>query len=210
MIANPDKDLTLAFSGIFQSAILVYQLAKKDQYDHGALWECANSLLRLDADTTEAVYGSWHGVDLGLRTMIRMLGSKPQAEDKDVYQYIVSIHQLSSRLRRLDKTSQLIHEELREIGDNLDSTSGSEDSREVVFESLAGLYSRTISYLTPRIIVQGSSERLQDPETVNRVRTALFAGIRSAYLWHQRGGRKWQLLFNRKGYVAVARQIIAY
>jgi high frequency lysogenization protein len=57
-------------------------------------------------------------------------------------------------------------------------------------------------------MVQGEPKKLQDPDTVNRIRASLFAGIRSAFLWHQCGGRRWQLLFNRNGYHAFARGLI--
>ncbi|MGD8349299.1 MAG: DUF489 family protein, partial [Gammaproteobacteria bacterium] len=40
-----------------------------------------------------------------------------------------------------------------------------------------------------------------------RVRASLLAGIRAAVLWRQLGGNKWKLLFARKKYVAIARQL---
>jgi high frequency lysogenization protein len=47
-------------------------------------------------------------------------------------------------------------------------------------------------------MVNGEHGHLSNPLIAARVRAALFAGIRSAFLWHQLGGSRWQLLFSRK------------
>lgn len=39
---------------------------------------------------------------------------------------------------------------------------------------------------------------LQDSRNADKVRALLLAGIRSAMLWRQLGGRRWQLLFSRR------------
>ncbi len=208
MIAYPNRNLTLALAGVLQSAKLVYQLAKIGNHDQSALRDSSVSLIRLDAKTTEEVYGSARGVELGLKTIVKVFANKPDVSTRDVYQYAVSVHQLGIKLAKLKKTSDIIHGELVEIQEKCLNPEYDDEDYPEFLEALANLYSRTISYLTPRIIVQGSSGMLQEPETVNQVRCALFSGIRSAYLWHQLGGRRWQLLFNRKGYVSNAEAIL--
>jgi len=39
---------------------------------------------------------------------------------------------------------------------------------------------------------------LQNEYVSNRIRSLLLAGIRSAVLWHQLGGRRWRLIVYRK------------
>lgn len=68
-------------------------------------------------------------------------------------------------------------------------------------EALAKLYQQTISTLSPKIMVKGEPRKLNDPMVAQRIRSALFAGIRSAVLWHQCGGRKLNLLFKRKSFI---------
>ena len=75
-------------------------------------------------------------------------------------------------------------------------------------EKLAELYSQTLSTLTPRIMVNGDHGYLGDPQIAARVRVALFAGIRSAFLWRQLGGNRWQLLFSRKKIASEAARIL--
>jgi high frequency lysogenization protein len=77
-----------------------------------------------------------------------------------------------------------------------------------LIEKLAELYTQTISTLTPRIMVNGEHGHLENPVIAAKVRTALFAGIRSAFLWHQLGGNRWQLLFSRKKIANEAREIL--
>jgi high frequency lysogenization protein len=61
--------------------------------------------------------------------------------------------------------------------------------------------------MEPRIMVHGSQGKLSNPLTVNKVRSALFAGIRAAFLWHQLGGRRWQLMLHRRSIQAIARRL---
>jgi len=207
--SNPNKEQTIALAGLLQSSALVHQLATQDRHDRYALHESAYSLIRLDAQSTEEVYGSVSSVDLGLRTLIKIFSSRPGGSVREIYQYAIGVHQLSAKLFKLHKTSKVVQEGLEKIQLEYIDYYQEETYDDKLYQALADLYSTTISYLTPRIIVQGSQFRLQEEQTVHKVRTALFSGIRSAYLWHQVGGRRWQLLFNRRDYIEVARHLIA-
>lgn len=77
-----------------------------------------------------------------------------------------------------------------------------------LIEKLAELYTQTISTLTPRIMVNGDHGNLSNPTIAAKVRATLFAGIRSAFLWRQLGGNRWQLLFRRGKITNEAAQII--
>ena len=60
-----------------------------------------------------------------------------------------------------------------------------------------GLYQDTISTFRPRIQVHGDMRYLQQPAVASKVRALLLTGIRSARLWRQLGGHRWQLVFSR-------------
>jgi high frequency lysogenization protein len=89
------------------------------------------------------------------------------------------------------------------------SDAPADDVHPALIEKLAGLYSQTISTLVPRIMVSGEHGHLSNPATAARVRAALFAGIRSAVLWRQLGGRRWRLLFQRARIVHTASEMLA-
>ena len=69
---------------------------------------------------------------------------------------------------------------------------------EFIFESFATLYQEWLSSLQPRIMINGAPHHLQNPSNISKIRTLLLAGVRSAMLWRQLGGRRWQLFFARK------------
>jgi len=77
-------------------------------------------------------------------------------------------------------------------------------------DKLAELYQQTISTLAPRIMVNGEHGYLQNPAIAAKVRAALLAGIRSAVLWRQKGGSRWQLLFLRKRIAAEADELLRH
>jgi len=81
-------------------------------------------------------------------------------------------------------------------------------THENVIANLADLYSRTISELGPRIMVNGEQNYLETTAISNKIRTVLLAGIRSAVLWYQLGGRRWHVLFNRRRYQEVAEHFL--
>jgi high frequency lysogenization protein len=74
-------------------------------------------------------------------------------------------------------------------------------------EKLAEIYAQTISTLTPRILVNGEHGHLSNPLIAAKVRAALLAGIRAAFLWRQLGGRRWQLLLQRRRIIGAARNL---
>ena len=69
---------------------------------------------------------------------------------------------------------------------------------ENVISSCGALYQDTISTFKQRIQVQGDSRFLQQPANASKIRGLLLAGIRSARLWRQLGGHRWQLVFSRR------------
>ena len=81
-----------------------------------------------------------------------------------------------------------------------------EDSQ--IAGSLASIYSDIISPLAPRIQVAGNPDHLRQPVNQQRVRALLLAGVRAAVMWRQMGGRRRQILFNRKRIVESASQAL--
>ena len=74
--------------------------------------------------------------------------------------------------------------------------------------SLADLYKQTLSQLSFRIRVTGNPTYLQNAATADKVRAILLSGIRAAILWRQVGGRRWQLLFSRRRYSDICRDLL--
>ena len=213
MFASPIRDQVIALSGLFQSSMLVYQLANKESHDEFALQQSSLSVLRVNAESVEAVYSSARGISMGAETLDQVFGGRLGAVSRHIFQYAVSMHQLSIKLERFPHVSDVVQQRIEElaqefqIGKRDDGNDLNEEQFAHLYEELATLYAKTISTLEPRIMVHGSQGKLSNPMTVNRVRSALFAGIRSAYLWHQLGGRRWQLMLHRRSYQSLAKSI---
>ena len=54
----------------------------------------------------------------------------------------------------------------------------------------------------------GEHNYLANPANADRIRALLLAGMRSAVLWRQLGGSRWQILFKRKHIITEARRIL--
>jgi high frequency lysogenization protein len=203
---------TLALAGVFQAARLAQELAYHGQTDATAYTASVQSILHIDAPDTPTVYGGAAGVTLGL-TMLRDRLIRPgNAADMEALRYVLAMLQLERSLAARRGIRQQLGDGLAQIATQMRFFEGSEDGDSGVHprlvEKLAALYTQTISTLKPRIMVSGEPGLLNTPALAARVRAALLAGIRSAVLWRQLGGRRWQLLFTRRHLSAQAGQIL--
>jgi high frequency lysogenization protein len=193
-------DRTLALAGLFQAARLVQQLAREGRAETASFTASIQSLLLIDASSTEAVYGGAGGVRLGLGLLRDKLAGETDSGDVEIAKYVISMIHLESRLRRHAEMQEAIRRGIEATRTQMkffESTENGDTAHPRLVEKLADLYTQTISTLTPRIMVSGEHGYLANPQIAAKVRAALFAGIRSAFLWRQLGGRRWQLLFLR-------------
>ena len=202
----------LALAGIFQSACLVQQLAREGHTDSAALHTSIQSILALDAPDVETIYGSARGVRLGLELLNSKLTGKTKSSDMEMARYVVAMVQLEGSLRRNPKMLDEIRQGIDTARTQMkffENDAPADGVHPLLMEKLAQLYSQTISTLTPRIMVSGEHGHLANPAIAARVRATLLAGIRSAVLWRQLGGRRWQLLFSRGKIARAAAELLA-
>lgn len=192
---HTDTERTLALAGIFQAAHLVQQIARRGMADdERALEASLQSLFMRDAESTEAVYGGARNVALGLRVLQKQLDKHTALRDLELTKYVIGVmhleRQFAARPSLLEKIAQGI-EQTRPQLQHLTVTDPH------VVAALAGIYSDTLSTLTPRIMVNGEPRHLANAECANTIRALLLAAIRSAVLWRQCGGSRLRLLFSR-------------
>jgi len=196
---------TIALAGVFRAAALVNILANDGTISEDDLQISVESIFNTDPDDTIQVFGNINNLLLGFRTLLNQLGKDSSNRNIDVARYVVSMLFLE---RRLMKDPAML--ETLSTGVDL-ATRQSEHfsvTHENVIANLADLYSRTISELGPRIMVNGEQNYLETTAISNKIRTVLLAGIRSAVLWYQLGGRRWHVLFNRRRYQEVAEHFL--
>lgn len=200
------RDRTLALAGLFQAAVLVQQVARRNQAEEESLATCVESLFATDPDSVEAVYGGAGNLEVGLRTLRTQLGGGNAERDLDLTRYVVALLHLERKLAKRRDLLDGIAEGLDGARRQLQQFGPTHVNLIAV---LADIYLNTISTLTPRIIVSGEQGYLSNPENANRVRALLLAGIRSAVLWRQCGGSRWQLLFKRGALLEEAERLLA-
>jgi high frequency lysogenization protein len=211
-VAGSFHNQILALAGIFQSACLVQQLAREGHTDSAALRTSIQSILALDAPDVETIYGSARGVRLGLELLNSKLTGKTKSSDMEMARYVVAMVQLEGSLRRSPKMLDDIRQGIDTARAQMkffENDAPADGVHPLLMEKLAQLYSQTISTLTPRIMVSGEHGHLANPAIAARVRATLLAGIRSAVLWRQLGGRRWQLLFSRGKIARAAAELLA-
>lgn len=199
-----NKDRCIALAGVFQAASMAAQMAESGTAESESMEASIRSLLKINADSVEDVYGGLRGVELGLRLIQRQLGDK-QTDNVMVTQYVIALLHLEGKLRKQPAMLQQIKEGI-ELADRRMEHFPLLHAN--ILAQLADIYSNSISTLKPRIMVQGDPLHLQNPDNVNRIRALLLAGIRSAILWRQCGGGRFQVIFNRKKLAAEARRLL--
>ena len=199
-------DKTLALAGIFQATALVKDIATRGQLDIHDFEATIRTLFVTDPDVVTEVYGQVEYLRTGIMTLIEQLGDQKGQRDLDVARYVISLLHLQ---RKLAKNKPMLAtlsagiERARRQAEHFHVT------HENVIANLADLYSETISTLPPKIMVSGDSQYLSQADTANRIRTLLLAGARSAVLWSQLGGSRWQILLQRRRFVDQAEQILS-
>jgi len=196
---------TLALSGVFRAATLVNTLANEGTISDDDLRVSIQSIFETDASDVIQVYGKVGNLSLGFKTLLNQLGKNSEKRNIDIARYVVSMLFLERQLMK--KTDML---EKLSTGVDL-ATRQSEHftiTHENVVSNLADLYSRTISEIGPRIMVNGEQSYLETTAISNKIRTVLLAGIRSAVLWQQLGGRRWHVLFHRRKYIKTAQNLL--
>jgi high frequency lysogenization protein len=206
-LGNP-QDRVLALAGTFQAARLVQQLARQGRADPGPFRASVESVLALDAPGVADVYGGAAGVRTGLELLRDKLGGAAGPHDLEIAKYVVAMMQLEAALRRRPEVSDAIRRGIETVKAQMEFFEPPDDEslHPRLVEKLAELYTQTLSTLSPRIMVSGEQGHLASPNIAAAVRAALFAGIRSAVLWRQLGGTRWQLLLARRRLAGEAAQ----
>ena len=198
------RDQTLSLAGIYQASSLVKQIANEGKANNAQVESSIETLFRFDADNVEDVYGSIAGVSHGLKTLQQHLSDK-SSQDIDITKYVISLTMLERKLAGKKHVLEEISKRLNKIESQFDFFSLNHEN---TYAKLGQIYKDTISTLGPKIIVTGEQIYLNNDNNANKIRALLLAGIRSAVLWRQCGGSRWQFLFGRNAYIDECKAIL--
>ncbi|ARU56128.1 hypothetical protein OLMES_2055 [Oleiphilus messinensis] len=188
-------DQTIALAGIFQAASLVQQIAHNGSCAPQFFETSLNSLFVINPADTIGVFGQAHDIRLGLRELLAALDKNNKSQNVETIRYALSLVHLENKLKKRQDLLSVISKRLAQATEQKEHFGGYHPN---IIENLASIYTDTISTFNLRIQVVGQPNHLQVEENAAKIRALLLAGIRSAMLWRQVGGRRWQLLFKRK------------
>lgn len=184
-----------ALSGVFTAAIQVDKLARTGQMDQPVVECLINSLLMTNPQSTLDVYGGDDNELIeGYRFVCKFL-ERTTGISKETLRYGLSLLMFERKLSSNADMLHLISSRIEQIKNKVEHFGIMHDN---VFASFGAVYEETISTFNQRIQVMGDANYLQQANAAAQIRTLLLAGIRSAMLWYQLGGRRWHLLFKRK------------
>ena len=199
------KERTLALAGIFQATELVRQAANHGTWSGYAASSCLHSLFQLESDSIAEIYGGIARMKLGVETTLAVLQGDSRYTES--LRYAVSLLQIEKKFRKSRKFQDTVGSRLEDI-----ASEGLEleqhEREDLQAHEISKLYTDTVSKLTPRIIVSGRPQYLKSERTVDWVRTLLMAGLRSATLWNQLGGGRFELMFGRKKIIREAESLL--
>lgn len=193
---NRDQQRMMALAAVFEAAALADRIAHEGDADATACEELVGGVMALNATGFEAIYPHPGRFVDGLRLLRLSLSRGQGRETARPLAYAVGLLHLSGRLRRNGNMISILRHRLIALEGqraHFDSLSSATFSHR-----LAGIYLDTLGTFRFRIRVQGNPSLLQNEDNAARIRALFLAGVRAAFLWHQMGGRRWQLLFQRK------------
>lgn len=201
------RDTTIAFAGMLQVGELVRQMASSGTCSQQAARASLDSVFIMNPQSAEDIYGDLNGVRLGLRVLVELFSARNNQESMISLNYALGLSKLATAVQRdrarqdaLGREISLAEAAWRNSEELLD---------DCVISQLADVYERHISTLPFRLSVSGKPEYLRQTDKVAFVRALLLAGIRSAFLWQQVGGRQWRLLFQRRRMLHQAEILLA-
>lgn len=204
-MANNIHDKTLALAGIFQATSLVKQLATTGRVDLHDMEICLQSIMDMDPATIEGIYGGVDNLRSGLQLVVSQMASDKGKMDMDITRYTISLLHLERKFTKQDTMLDELTNGIQRAKQQLEHFS---ITHENILANLADIYSNTISQIQPKIMVSGESDYLGNPDYANKIRALLLCGMRSAILWRQLGGSRWQIIFGRNKFALEANRIL--
>lgn len=198
------EEQVIALAGVAQAARMVDLVAKTGSYPTAYFEASLRSLFTFDAPTVETVFGNIQGVKLGFQCVQDMLNDAANEDNIAMGVYIRGLFKLESQFRKRTDLQDIVSTRLGHV--NFKAQHFTDDAVELA-ASISSIYQDTISHLPYRIKVKGSVQHLQETKTADLVRTLLLAGLRSAHLWQQLGGRQRHFILRNRQLASIAESL---
>ena len=191
------QEQTLALAGLLQACRTVHEIAQLGMTSSDQLISAVNTIFITNPRDTLEVYGEVKNIYQGLDLLSELLVDWSAIPKSAPARTAVTIIFLERKLQKSTKLLKELSEGIVSLAadrERLPLTAGSPETT----QRLSLLYKKTISQISPKIIIKGQPKNLTIGVNTERIRSLLLAGVRSAVLWRQVGGVKLDLVLNRK------------
>lgn len=202
---SPDIERHIALAGVCQAAALVQSIARKGSADAQAIEASISSILVTAPDNPQQVYGSLPNLSIGFSTLVAQLDNDSRHKDAEITRYVASILSLERKLSKHPSALSDLGERISHVQRQLAHVDFEHGQ---IMSSLASVYTDVVSPLAPKIQIAGNQQHLSSPTNQHKVRALLLAGVRSAVLWRQMGGKRRHILFNKSQILKAAKQAV--
>ncbi len=200
-----ETDRVIALAAILQACSQVEQVAKKGTVTPATMETAIKSIFVTDPDNAEEIYGGAGNLTDGLRMLRALLERDPDVVRSDAVRYALTLIHIERKVRTNNTMLGTISEGISRARHQLNHF---DYLHENLIANLAGVYLDTVSTMKTRIQVTGDLRYLQSATNANKIRASLLAGLRSAILWRQVGGRRWNLVFSRSAMLSATNRLL--
>lgn len=205
---NPglNKNRVIALAGILQAVELVHELAVYGNCNELAFKTSIQSLYNLNPENLEAVYGPLTGLRVGLAALERIFSQQNGILKKRSLSYFFGLLHLEKIIKRQHKLLNDLRTYISQVQKQMNFFQNI--THPAILANLAEAYVKVIGSFHFRIMIYGNDHYLKQEDVVIKIRALLLAGLRSAILWRQYRGSRWQFIFFRNHYRNLVKDLL--
>ena len=190
----------LALAGIVQAIHLIIGAANSGMVSQDSFEKSLKCIFVQNPGSIAEVYGGTQDITLGLNLLRDILNKFDPEAHGDLVRYSLAVMSLERAFVKQPDKLRALGADITRIDQNRMLQPEQSGVDEDTVASLADVYERVVGQVQPRIKVSGNRSHLQNIANVQRIRALLLSALRSAVLFDQVGGRRWQLLLMRGNY----------
>jgi high frequency lysogenization protein len=198
----------LALAGILQAADLVNELATHGDCNPAAFKSSIESIYKLDAANVLDIYDNQiKNLELGLATFEKIMNKDKKIFQKQIVRIFFNLVHLQKKVSKQKKMLDALRTRIEKAVSQTEYFQNTVHPN--ILANLADGYTEMIGQFNFRIMIQGNKQYLTQIDILHKIRALLLAGLRSAVLWDQLGGSRWNILFQRVKYLEGVRGLLA-
>ena len=204
------ENQTIALAAIYQSCYIIKEIAWTGKFNEKDLEVLICTIFITNPSSVYDVFNNIRHLDTGFKFLKDQLnGNNVNEEAKGYFSELV---QLSKALEKNETITAKIQEELlilKSSFSNKEIDFGNKSEIDNKSLKISTLYTDTLSKIEPRIVIIGDNQYLKDPLVASKIRTSLFAGLRSVFLWKNFGGSNIKNFFYKNNIISEIDRLLA-